>query len=67
MDALEILKTVWPIILIQVAFQIYALVDLFAKKKGKAKNLPAAAWAVIILIGGVAGPAVYFLLGRGEE
>jgi hypothetical protein len=67
MDALEILKVIWPLILLQLAFQVYALVDLYGKKKGKTKNLSSTVWAIIIVIGEIVGPALYFIFGRSEE
>lgn len=62
---MEIIKTVWPLIVIQWGLQIYALIDLFRKKK--AKNLPVAVWAIIIIAGGLVGATVYLILGRSEE
>lgn len=67
MSAIEILKTVWPLILVQLAFQVYALIDLFRTKKGKTKNLSATIWGIIIVLGEIVGPAVYFIFGRSEE
>ncbi|MGE5327829.1 MAG: PLDc N-terminal domain-containing protein [Thiobacillus sp.] len=64
---IEILKIVWPLIVLQLAFQIYALVDLFVKKKGKTKNLTKAVWTLIIVVGEILGPALYFLIGRSED
>jgi hypothetical protein len=61
----EILKLAWPIIVLQLALQIYALIDLF--KNNKTKNLSVAAWAIIIIIGEIVGPVVYLLVGRTDE
>lgn len=61
----DILKLVWPLILIQLAVQIYALVDLF--KKGKTKNLNLGIWLIIILFGEIIGAIIYLLVGRSEE
>lgn len=61
----DMIKLIWPLILIQLAVQIYALVDLF--KKGKTKNLNMAVWLIIILFGEIVGAIVYFLVGRSEE
>ena len=65
-NIVEILQLVWPIIVIQFAFQIYALIDLFKTKKGKTKNLSAPIWAVIIIIGEMVGSAAYLIAGRSE-
>jgi len=65
MNLTEILRLVWPLIVIQLAFQIYALVDLF--RKNKTRNLSVLVWAIIIILGEIVGPAAYFLVGRSEE
>lgn len=61
----EILKLVWPIIVLQVGLQIYALVHLFRAKK--TKNLSVALWAVVIIVGEILGPVAYFLVGKSDE
>jgi len=61
----EIIKFAWPLILIQFGLQIYALIDLFRKKK--TKNLSIYVWAIIIIIGEIVGPVLYFILGRSED
>lgn len=63
----NIIQIVWPLILLQLAFQIYALYDLFKVKSGKTKNLSSVVWAIIIILGEILGPALYFILGRNEE
>ena len=67
MDIIEILKLIWPIIVLQLAFQIYALIDLFKTKKGITRNLSSVIWAIIIVFGEIAGPALYFLIGRNDK
>lgn len=67
MDPIEILKTVWPILVLQITFQIYALIDLFVIKKKKTKNLSVILWIFIIIAGEIIGPALYFTIGRSEE
>lgn len=67
MNATDIISVIWPLIVIQLAFQIYALIDLFKIKKSKTKNLSPVLWAVIIVLGEIIGAALYFLLGRSEE
>ena len=64
-QAMYIIKLVWPLIVIQLTVQIYALVDLF--KKGKTKNLNMPVWLIIILFGEIVGAIVYFIVGRSEE
>ena len=67
MSVEEILKIVWPLILVQLVFQAYALIDLFMTKKGKTKNFSSTIWAIIIVLGEIVGPAIYFIFGRSEE
>ena len=63
----EVIKVVWPLIILQVGFQIYAIYDLFSIRSGRTRNLTSAIWAVILVIGGLLGSAAYFLVGRSEE
>ncbi|PKL31396.1 negative regulator of sigma-Y activity [Candidatus Saccharibacteria bacterium HGW-Saccharibacteria-1] len=63
----EILKMIWPIIVLQLGFQIYALIDLIIVKKKRTKNLSAFIWGIIIVLGEIVGAAAYFVLGRSEE
>lgn len=63
----EILKMIWPIIVLQLGFQIYALIDLIIVKKKRTKNLSAFIWGIIIVLGEIVGAAAYFVLGRREE
>jgi len=65
METVEILKLLWPIILIQFVVQIFAIVDVARRKK--TRNLTSAAWIVIIVVGEIVGPIVYFLIGRAED
>ncbi len=65
MEISEIIKLVWPLIIIQLAVQVYALVDLL--KRGKTKNLNLGIWLIIILVGELLGAIIYFLVGRSEE
>lgn len=67
MTAIQIISVIWPLIVIQLAFQVYALVDLFKTKKGKTRNLSVTIWAVIIVLGEIVGAAFYFIFGRSEE
>jgi hypothetical protein len=63
----DVMKVIWPLIIIQVAFQVYAIYDLFSTKSGRTRNLSPAIWGVILLLGGLLGSAAYFLVGRSEE
>ena len=61
----EIIKYIWPIIVLQLGIQVFALVDLIRRKN--IKYLPKVAWAIIIILGEIVGAVVYLLLGKGEE
>lgn len=65
MQGLEIIKLVWPLIILQLAVQVYAIIDL--AKKGKTKNLSFVIWLLIIILGEIFGSIIYFLVGRAEE
>jgi DMSO reductase anchor subunit len=61
----EIIKYIWPIIVLQLGIQVFALVDLIRRKN--IKYLPKVVWAIIIILGEIVGAVVYLLLGKGKE
>ena len=61
----EALAKFWPLIIIQLALMVMALLDI--RKRKIFRGLPKAAWIVIVIIVQTLGPIAYFLLGRGEE
>lgn len=65
MNGLEIIKLAWPLILLQFAVQIYAIIDVIKRKK--TKNLSVPIWIIIIVFGEIVGSLIYFLAGRSEE
>ena len=65
MDIVSILRLAWPIIAIQLALQIYAIFDIIRRKK--TKNLSTGLWVVIIILGEILGPVLYFLVGKAED
>jgi hypothetical protein len=67
MNPMELILTIWPLILLQAVFQLYALYDLIFVKKGRTKNLGAWIWVIIIVLGEILGAALYFIFGRSEE
>ena len=67
MEFSEIIKYLLPVIILQIGFQIYAIYDLVAKKQRRTRNLNFIAWLAIIILGEIAGPAIYFIVGRSEE
>jgi hypothetical protein len=52
-----------PLVVLQLGIQIWALVDLARRE---ATNGPKWLWAVIIILGELLGPVVYFIAGRKE-
>ncbi len=62
---IKLLPLLIPILLIQLGLQIYALIDLYRQQK--VRLLPKWIWVIIIIIGEIFGPIIYFFLGRKEE
>ncbi|MBI4734143.1 MAG: PLDc_N domain-containing protein [Rubrobacteridae bacterium] len=61
----EIIRLVWPVILIQLALAISAVVDIIRKKK--TRNLSPVGWILIALLANFIGPILYFIAGRAED
>lgn len=61
----DLLKLIWPLIVLQLGVQIYAIVDVV--KRNKTRNLSVPAWIVIIVLTEIVGPIVYFVYGRNED
>ncbi|NIV35920.1 MAG: transcriptional regulator [Anaerolineae bacterium] len=59
----ELLPFLIPIILLQVALMVVALVDLVRRERTRG---PKWAWALVIVFLNLIGPVVYLLLGREE-
>jgi hypothetical protein len=53
-----------PLIIIQIGLQIYTLYDIY--KRGGAKG-NTVVWVVIVALGQLLGPILYFVFGRKEE
>jgi len=65
MDKLQqFLPLIIPLILIQLALMIFALVDLSRRERTRG---PKWMWALIIIFGELLGPILYFTIGRTEE
>jgi len=67
---MEEVKTLWdylpyliPVLLLQLGLAIFCLVDLAHRERTKG---PKWLWAIIIVLGQLAGPLVYLLIGREE-
>ena len=57
----ELLLFLIPIILLQVALMVVALVDLVRRERTRG---PKWAWALVIVFFNLIGPVVYLLVGR---
>ncbi len=60
----QILPFIIPLVLLQLILMIIALVDL--SKREKVRWIPKWGWAIIIVLGELVGPILYFILGREE-
>ena len=61
-----LLLVLLPIIILQLAMQIAALIDLSKRKRVTGGNK--FIWILVIILGELLGPIVYFVLGRrGDE
>ncbi|HSQ16596.1 MAG TPA: PLD nuclease N-terminal domain-containing protein [Anaerolineales bacterium] len=63
-EFLKYLPLIIPLILIQLALMIFALIDLGKREKTRG---PKWMWLIIIIFGELLGPIVYFIVGRPEE
>jgi heme/copper-type cytochrome/quinol oxidase subunit 4 len=63
-DTQTLILVVSPLIVIQIALQIYALVDVWRHKGARGSTI---LWVVVILLFQIFGAGAYFLLGRKES
>ena len=64
MDTLsELLPFLIPVILLQIALMVVALVDLVRRERARG---PKWAWALVIVFFNLIGPVVYLLFGRED-
>ena len=61
---MELLPFIIPLVLLQLTLMIVALVDLIRREK--TRWLPKWAWGLVIVLGELIGPIVYFIFGREE-
>jgi len=59
----ELLPFLIPILILQLALMIFALVDLIRRERTKG---PKWLWAVIIVVVNLIGPILYFIIGRED-
>lgn len=65
MDTQTMILVVAPLIVLQLGLMIWALLDL-RQRGGTRGPLPVWVWIVIIVLGELLGPVLYFLFGRKE-
>jgi 4-amino-4-deoxy-L-arabinose transferase-like glycosyltransferase len=65
-DFAKILPMLIPILIIQFGLQVFAIVDL-VRRPAEQVRWAKWIWALIIVLGELLGPIVYFMLGRREE
>jgi hypothetical protein len=64
LSLVEILKLIWPVIIIQLILQIYCVIKVI--KEGT-RNLNKLIWIVIILALNILGPITYLIFGTSQE
>lgn len=64
-EIIDLLMKVWPLILLQLALMVWALVDLLRRRSTRTLSLPL--WIVLIVLINFFGPIAYFLFGRAEQ
>lgn len=60
----QLLPLLIPIIILELALMIFALVDLIRREKTRG---PKWLWVIIIVLFNLIGPIIYFIVGREEE
>jgi hypothetical protein len=60
---IQFLPYIIPVVLLQLILMIVALVDLIRREK---THGPKWVWAIVIILGELIGPIVYFIFGREE-
>jgi hypothetical protein len=60
---LEFLPYIIPLVLLQLTLMIVALLDLIRREKTKG---PKWVWALVIILGELIGPIIYFIFGRED-
>jgi len=59
----EVLPYLIPVIVLQIALMVVALVDLARRERTRG---PKWVWVLVIVLGELLGPVVYLLFGREE-
>ncbi|NLI69875.1 MAG: hypothetical protein GX364_03285 [Firmicutes bacterium] len=59
------LLKLWPLLLLQLALMVWALVDVLRRRSTRTLSMPI--WIILIIVINFLGPITYFLFGRSEE
>ncbi len=60
----QIFPLILPLIILQLIFQIFAVINLIRRPKEELRWENKIVWGIIILVFGILGPTIYFLFGR---
>lgn len=60
----QIFPLILPLIILQLIFQIFAIINLIRRSKEELRWENKIVWGIIILVFGILGPIIYFLFGR---
>ncbi len=61
---IQLLPFIIPLVLLQLILMIIALLDL--SKREKVRGIPKWGWAIVIVLGELLGPILYFIIGRED-
>ena len=64
-EIVDLLLKLWPLLLLQLALLVWALIDLLRRRSTRTLSVPL--WAVLIIVINFFGPIAYFLFGRVEQ
>ncbi|NMD41788.1 MAG: PLDc_N domain-containing protein [Firmicutes bacterium] len=64
-EIVDLLLKLWPLLLLQLALMVWALIDLLRRRSTRTLSVPL--WAVLIIVINFFGPIAYFLFGRVEQ
>jgi hypothetical protein len=60
-DFMEIIKIIWPLIVIQIALDVFCIVKIVREGVG---NLKWWIWLIIVLCINIFGPILFLIIGR---
>ncbi len=60
---IQLLPLIIPLVLLQLILMVVALVDLAKRERTRG---PKWMWAIIVILGELLGPILYFIIGREE-